>query len=139
MAFWKLRPPLHTQDARYPPSRFVSRCSRTPCPTTRAPTWPPGGSYLLQCVERHRLALETFVVDCDRFLDCRTFSCSTRTFTRARIWNPTKYRAFKFFWFSSRKTHDCSYSKTTTELGSLLTPKIRQILIRFLAKPQPYI
>jgi hypothetical protein len=39
----------------------------------------------------------------------------------------------------SCKAQDCGYNKTTTKLDSLLKFKIRQILMRFLANPQPYI
>jgi hypothetical protein len=139
-----LKTPWALRDTKYPPplpppSSFVSRCYWTPCPTTTATTWPPRGSYLSSFVERHWLALEAFIVDRDCFLDCRTLPCSTRTFVWVWIWNPFKYRAFKFFRFLSRKAQDCDSSRTKTKFNSLLKFKVRQILIRFLANPQPYI
>jgi hypothetical protein len=124
---------------RDPPLSFVSHCYRTPYPTTIATTWPPGGSYLSSFVERRQLASEAFVVDYNCFLDHRTFPCSMRTSVCAWIWNSLKYKAFKFFQFSSCKAQDYNYSKTTTKFDSLLKFKIKQILIRFLANPQLYI
>jgi hypothetical protein len=53
---------------------------------------PWGVLPLTPSVERHQPALQAFIFDCDRFLDCRTLPCSTWIFVCARIWNLTKHR-----------------------------------------------
>ncbi len=132
---WALRDTKQTKR-KAPYRALLAIVTRHPAPP---PQLPPRGSYLSSFVEHCRLTLEAFVDNCNCFLDCKTFPCSMQTSVHAWIWNLFKYRAFKFFWFLSCKVQDCGYNKTTTKLDSLLKFKIRQILMRFLANPQPYI